>query len=469
MVISAPNVAGPISACNKSIQIKDYVFGAIIKVQIDGNPAPNSGQRAEWPGKIDLGVSLQPDQLITVTQEFQGEISDSSPSVIVNRKPTEVKYLSILSHLYECGRGMYVEGAQSGSELHIAYNGQIIKRTSIIGIARFTYEPGLQRGDSIGISELTCNQLTFTTQSRSAEPLPEELPLPILTEPLIECRTSIEISDVLEGATLNLYKNGSENPFASLVSDLPSITWVELEPLVKGDFIEAAQVFICKDGTKISRRAGAHVKSINDLQKPILRSPLCEGGTRVTVEGLKTGDRVTIFSDTGNGPNQIGMSDASDIPSGFNVKPLIKGAKITANITLCNKQSQMSDPVFVKEHHKLTNELFVYSPLYECARSVEVWNPDFPGSKLYVTNQNGDRISDTVYAYDPWVNIVVNPSLTTGQYITIVCTTCEDNVNKFGPYLVHKIEEFGQIGFYEKNVVVGSDISTCLCPIRHYC
>jgi hypothetical protein len=467
-----PEVKGPISVCNKSVRVRGHIAGATVTILVNNNLTSSSV--SNWPDdEIDVGVQLVAGDKITATQEFGGEVSEPSPlAIIVQAAPTSLSSVTILTHLYQCGNGLWAEGVVPGAEVKALINNfQVGQKTSVDGIARMQYQPGLQVNQSLYIVQTTCNSLTGTNMSNPADTLPDILPVPVIQTPLIECQTSIKLNNLLDGATVILYRNGSE--VASVIVDRSSGTWKGLSPLQSGEKIEIAQAFYCRhpdaEPTKISGKALAIVEPVDKLNAPKVHPPLCPNGIMVTISNLIAGARVIIFQDD----NPIGMTDAPGSSFNFYVPPLVANSKITARMQLCEKDGPMSDAVDVDGSDDV--EGLDVSTLYECASYI--YTKFFGalsqsgGSIVYVLNKQSQMISNyhQVFGWDALVP--VSPALVINDEITIVLIGCNGAERKFGPFKVESLpdlvspEIFEPVTEGQSAVIVFSDVAGALLSL----
>jgi hypothetical protein len=445
MPLIAPEVKGPISTCSKKVRIKGHIAGATVKVLVNG--AQTASKVSNWPDDVfDINASLNAGDKITATQEFGGEASPESPlPAVVQHVPSTLANLTIPTHLHQCGTAVWTEGSVPGSKVEALIGSTVVgEGESIDGIARLKYYPGLGAGQSLALKQTTCNNNTKTTTSAPADPIPNPLPIPKIEEPLIECMTAIKISNITDGATVTIYRDGIKD--GSGAFDLSSLTWIGLSPLKEGELIEVDQSFTCgrrrgPDGgepksTYISGKANAKVQSAANLKKPIILKPVCPDATLITITNLLPSARVVLYKDG----IEIGKTDTPESTFSFAAPPLGPNAKLTARMQLCGKDGPLSEEVEVSEGNPL-NYLNV-SKLYECAAYIFIRNDLYlKGKIVYAKNKQGDIISAYHQANADRYLFPVSPALVAGDEITIVAIGCGGDQQEFGPFKVEPLPE----------------------------
>lgn len=447
MSLLAPEVKGPISICNKQVRIKGHIAGATVKVLVNGSET--AAKVSNWPDDVlDIGVSLNVGDKITAIQEFGGQTSPESPlPAVAQDVPSTLANLSIATLLHRCGTAIWTEGAVPGAEIRaLIGNNQVGSGFSVDGITRFRYQPGLNLGQKLTLEQTTCTNVTQTTVTPPADDLPNPLPVPKIQEPLIDCMTAIKISNIVDGATVTIYRNGTKD--VSGAFDRSSLTWIGLKPLKESEFIEVDQSFACrgrvrgrnqdKDSqpTHISGKAGAKVQSVHNLPKPVIKKPVCPNATLITVTNLLPGARVLLYQKE----QMIGMTDTPESTFSFNVPKLDPDAELTARMQLCAKVT-ISDSVKPSADKPL-QDLDVSRP-YECAAYVAIQNYMGAGAGLkngkivYVKNKQGDLISSYHQVFHHSFLIPVSPALSVGEEVTVMVRNCGGAEQSFGP---HKVE-----------------------------
>lgn len=442
MPLLAPEAKGPLSTCSKKVRVRGHIAGATVRVLVNGSET--TSKLSNWPDDIfDIGTGLNAGDRVTARQEFNGETSPESPlPVIVQHVPPTLASLTIATRLYRCGTAIWTEGAVPGAGVK-AWIGttQVGAGSSIDGVARLTYEPGLNLNQTLSLVQTTCTNQSKTTVSQPADPLPNALPTPFIIKPLIECMTAITIYNVVDGATVTLYRNGTKE--ASTAFDRSLLTWVGIQPLHEGDKIRVGQSFTCRtpgkpppDGeaepTHTSSAGSATVQSTASLPTPIILKPICPDAQLITLTNLLPGARV-ILSQNGK---DIGTTDTPDATYSFSAPQLDPTATLTARLQLCAKDGPLSEPVKITGDKPL--EYLTVPTLYECAAHIFIRNDAHldKGKIVYARNKQGDVISAYHQVYVARFLFPVSPALVAGDEITIVVLGCGGSEQKFGPHKV---------------------------------
>lgn len=435
MSLLAPEVTGPLSPCSQTVRIRGHIAGATVTVHVNGTET--SSAVSNWPDDIfDLGTTLAAGDKVTARQELDGEQSPESPlPVVVQQLPASLSNLVVVTHLHECGTAVRAEGAMPGAEVKALVNGtEVGATTSVHGVARLNYTPGLGVDQTLSLEQSTCSGLTKTTPSPPADQVPKPLPAPRIEEPLIECMTAVTLSDVVDGATVNLYRDGTKT--GSFAYDVPSGTWWGHEPFKKGEHVEVEQAFYCRksgEPTHVSSRASIVVQGLDALEAPKILTPICPDATLITVTDLVPGARVILYQDG----HPVGTADTPEATFTFNAPPLDPGAPLTARMRLCDQDGPLSDPVAIEGGEALSG--LVVSKLYDCASSIALFDEKlWTGKVVYAKSKALGGISAHHQVFEPAYVLPVSPSLVAGDEINIVVRGCGGSEDTFGPYEVAK-------------------------------
>jgi hypothetical protein len=457
MNLLAPEVRGPVSVCSQQVRVRGHIAGARVTVQVDGDDV--ASKLSHWSDDVvDLGTSLAPGQQITARQEYDGMESPPSPvAVVVQAAPASLSALTIATHLHECGTAVWADGALPGAEITARIDGQVVgSGRSVDGSARLTYAPGLGPGQSLALEQTTCNGLSHTTASAVAQPLPDPLPMPLIHEPLVECTTAFRISNIVDGATVSIVRDGVE---ASAVAfDRSSLTFYGLAPLKAGELIEVRQSFTCREGsvrirppfrrprrtrgdatgaTHTSTAAATFVQPADNLPKPVVLGPVCPHPFMITITNLVPSARVILYVDG----EPVAMSDADGTTASFGHGGLPSGSSVTARLHLCGKDGPLSDPVEVAADR--ATGWFGVSRMFECAAVIFIRddNRETYGKIVYARDQHGNIISPYHQVTNSMYHLPVSPALSGGDRITIVVRRCGGVTDEFGPFDVHPLPD----------------------------
>src|SRR5262249_48816171 len=126
--------------------------------------------------------------------------------------------------------------------------------------------------------------LTPPTNDRS-------LPAPTIKGPLHACERAVFVEDVKEGASVHLFRNGTQ--YAAACFDYSSLWFRITDPLQEGERIKVDQQFPdCEYQGPPSTEIV--VGPANDVPRPELVGPFCTGTTCIGVGGLRYAAQVRI-------------------------------------------------------------------------------------------------------------------------------------------------------------------------------
>jgi hypothetical protein len=431
MKLLPPEVVGPLSVCSKSARIRANISGATIEVMVNGKTTA-SHVTTRFEGVYAIGVSLKAKDKVTVRQKLGGDKSDVGPVVSVQKVPAKLSALTLQTVLRECGRATVMTGGVPGAKVEGQIGSQIVGAGDVIaGRVGFSYKPVLAPAQTMLLKQTTCNNLSSTQITPGALPQPSPLLPPVIQEPLVECQDTITIGGVVDGAFVEMYRNGALKPEQTFTFSL-SKEWRWIKPLQNLDKIEVRQGFKCKkDGPPLdsfSKKAVASV--INKLGAPNILGNPCPGTTYLTISNLIPGARVVLLSDG----KELGQTDAPDSTFTFTTPPLQAKAEISAHMVLCGKDGPAAKKK-VGTGVQLPSAVNV-SDLYECASyvCVEVLGNGSQNCLLVITNKDGDQVS----AYHNIVGyrklVPVSPSLVAGDEISVNVLGCGGSWQVFGPF-----------------------------------
>jgi len=136
MALCIPTLVGPVSELTKSIRVQGSLPDAIITIFSIGSNARIVAQDKALGGDDRLALvagagPLQADDILVVSQELSGDASDTTPESMgmpVQMIPTALGHVGFVSHLYECGEYLWVNGAFPGATVEVRDN-----NNSVIG------------------------------------------------------------------------------------------------------------------------------------------------------------------------------------------------------------------------------------------------------------------------------------------------------------------------------------------------
>jgi hypothetical protein len=418
----APEVVAPISACSNSVEVKGNIAGATVEILVNGNVA-SSHVSTNPDSFYAVGVTLLANQKVTARQTISGQISPESLPVTVQAAPTHLSALTIPTHPHTCGRAVRVTGAVPGAKIDVLIGAQSVGAAIAAGgTVNIKYDPVLASGQKLTVTQIACNNVTATQSSPAAVAPPSSLPAPVIGGPLIECQTRITIGGVVDGATVELYRNNSSTPEDSFTFAVGK-EWFWIKALVKNDVIKVRQGLSCKKAPPPlethSPYASATVQPVSALHAPKFLSTPCPGTTYVSLAHLVPGARVILTQDG----DELGQTDAPDVNFTFTVPPLKAGARLEAHMEMCKGKGPVASVVVSTQ--TVTPGALNVSPLYACASHVAIVFNGPPANYLvFLTNKNGQQISPYYNVIGLFGFIPVSPALIAEDVITFHIQGC---------------------------------------------
>ncbi len=441
MALLPPRVIGPLSECSTGVRVQGQLTGSTI--QVFANGAVVAQGTAFGPDQIfplNSGASLSGGDQVTATQTIGLDTSIPSPEPVeVQTKPPTIGPVAFVSHLNQCGRCLWLEGLVPGAKVEVRASGGPVLGSgdTYDGVARLGLNPSLAVGMVVEAQQEACGMPGVVTTGPPVDIIAEKLrrlPTPTVESPLRECQRTVTISDVVHGATVTLLRSSGPNLVACF--DLSALFFGVNPPLALGETVSARQEL--PDCNLVSADAAPVVVQDNTPVPPAgVKSPLCAGGTTVTVTGLLLGSRVRIQA------NGVDLGEAESPVNGdfdFLVPPLNGGDAIAATQELCGEWSAPGAAVIVDPAPGSLPQPVVHDPLFECAAVVRVSNLH-PGTRVYVYSTFLAAPIGEKQVYTTEADVSVAPLLIRGDEIFAVQRGCGLVSSKSAPVLVQAIEE----------------------------
>jgi hypothetical protein len=398
------------------VRVQGQQTGATVEIFMTGHSGSIGGGVASWSDQsFPVTVALKNGQTVTATQKLGSDTSQPGPGISVQKKPPSLGGVTFQSHIYECGRCVWLIGAFPGATVSLTVLGSPRGSTvSPDGNARIGLTQQLGPSDILVARQTGCGLPPGVTISGpKPDPAPvnakRQVPAPSLPGPLEQCDPAVLVTDVFEGSTVTLTR--SAGPTESACFDATGLWFVLSTPLVLGETVTAVQNYSNCDvqGVPTLPVTVGPVK----VEPPVVSEPLCAGQTTVTVTDYKPGSIIEIFQ---NGVS-LGTGQAPEEPSfPFGVPPLVGGDVITARQTRCGKTSVDSNAVPVDPAPKSMPTPVVPGPLVECASVVRVENLHI-GARVYVFSTLLAAEIGDAQVFDTTVDVPVAPLLILGDKV----------------------------------------------------
>ena len=385
MLLLSPTVVTPLSECSRQVRVQNQLTGSTVRIYADGTQVGHgTATSADQVFDLDPSASLAPGAKVTATQSVGSDDSLHSPlPVTVQKKPPVIGHVTIVSHLYQCGHCLYINGAVPGATVEVrgATNAFRGSAKAPDGVARVTLNAPTGSGEVIHARQQACGAWGLPTNSAPADPIPtpkgERLAAPVVEGPLYECDRRVTVGGVFDGAQVTLTRTAGPTEIGCF--DLGK-EWFAVPPLVKGETVSATQMYVNCNTVPSVAAAGIIVLPADPVPVPTLVPPLCADGQTVNLTGLRPGALIRIYQ---NG-SELGTAESAGTSATVQVPPLLATAVVVARQAVCgNKWSKDSNAVKVHTQPANLPTPVVVGPLYECGNVVRVVNIH-PGAMCYV-------------------------------------------------------------------------------------
>jgi hypothetical protein len=444
-----PVVDGPIYAVpNAQVYVDNVLPNALVKVLQAGTEVGHATSSAPGGLWVTTTVALTPGKLITATQTYTGSASyiDATPGdasaasnvgIPVRAVPKLLPVPVFLSGVSQCSDQVEIGSLVQGCTLHISQAGTPLATTLIAHPEQwFTLAAtGLTAGVPLEARQEFERELSPIGKSLPVFAKPHSLSKPFISEPIRDCQTTLDLSNLTPGANIEITNHGNESYATSPWS---SYTLIDLPPLEQG-VLTAQQYFTrCHDVPK-SPKASYHVTK-TPVPLPNVGYQLCGSIHQFTVSDLVPGEiltlkRVVTAADgtetkTDIGSQGISSSTATvNLPPGFSATDSEGTVSIQLSVTLCGLET--SAPPYVSIPFSTAPGPFppieLRTPLYDCATFVTVRNAH-PGSLItLVSGSTGALLANPVVATTARFDIDVWSPLLTGEQVVVEQQGCNAN------------------------------------------
>jgi hypothetical protein len=118
MTLLPPRVIDPLSECSHSVRVEGQISGATVELFMSGHSGAIGGGAATWSDQtLPLLINLVPGATVQALQKLGPDTSGLGPGVTVQMKPPTIGPVVFLSHLYQCGRCVWISGAVPGAQI----------------------------------------------------------------------------------------------------------------------------------------------------------------------------------------------------------------------------------------------------------------------------------------------------------------------------------------------------------------
>ncbi len=388
-----PSILGPVSVLTTSLRVRGYLSGATVTVMAIQGASSRVvaygllvGPEAMMP--LVAGVSLRAGELLSASQQIGVLRSESLPpdqltQVLPSPTQADAGALHLVSTPYACGECLYVEGAYPGASVSLRDStGWTRGVTFAVGsIARLSFSPGLNQDDLAIHQELGGGApgpgVPLGEPVRRQATRREAVPPPVpLVGPVTECSSSIAISNILEGAQVEVAHTRAGLSFVpnfeTRCVDLPSVAW-PAPKMAAGDVIRVRQT-LCGDSSDYSDAVTVGKASV---PRPYCLTP-CPDNAFIIVRSLVPGAEVELrFADSSRVVSDKLLGQAYAETSIFWMAPgtMKPGGTVTVVQRTCGLERigpEVEIPTYADVQPLDDIEIALAGPLQACASRVRV-------------------------------------------------------------------------------------------------
>lgn len=445
MALCTPLVRGPLTEWTDSVLVEGCLPGAAITVTALGSSIRTVAKGVANGGsdRVPLlaGEKLFASDRLVVFQTLAGESSIETPGhLAMPVSPAPINHdslapLAFRSHVFPCGRGLWLCGAVPGAQVTVRTSSQIIAggRANENGDARLTLNPGASisfndqlmawQNVPVGAPPLpgTIKNTNYDVTQLPA-PWGEKLPVPLLTAPAKGCDRSVHLGGIRDGADVTI-RRASDGTTETALFDLDRLRFDLLEALdPKGDKLEVVQELTGCGRWEASDPLVVHVDPAKKPGTPVLTPP-CNDAVDIHASGLEPG---AVAKLTFAGETYHAMIPEGATSFVFRLAKMNAGA----TITLLQEKCRLSSDLASTQAHATGGGTYyppdVEEPLYPCARAVRVRAR--PGTWVQVWGDAGagpGPISNQVFCAGS-TRIDVAPHLVKDQKVWLIALKCGD-------------------------------------------
>lgn len=344
--LSAPNIHEPLFGCQNGMDMSGLTQGA--RVLIFADSVHRASFNTCWGNvHVNLPWRLAVDEMITAKQVMQnpevdcdvdGDFSDPPDRVV----PPDARIKpGIRPVLYDGDQHVRVTNQIDGAEITLlsrdsagAPEGEL-GRAGASEFEEIALNEPLMAGQILRARQSLCGH-SEVSEPITVQPRPSTILAPIVRDPLYDCGVLVPVDRVLPGAQVRVLQNGFPVGFAWASG---SSVVVRIGPaLVNGNTITARQRV---GGVDSALSAAVTVSNLASLPRPTILPPLRLGERSVRVGGIVPGAFVEVFDRA----SLVGTADTVDTTVTVSIsQPIGADAILTARQTLCDKQSDSSEP-----------------------------------------------------------------------------------------------------------------------------
>lgn len=432
-----PIIDGPLSALSTQIHLSCCIPGATVEIRALNRSTvvkETVGSGEPWVSLLPGEVLVGGDQLVArqyLTDGSGDESAETPDNRAFSVAPAPVGSVGlgpvdILGRLWECGEYVWVTGAFPGATVEVLWGGTTVPKGQGVAYgnaARFKLNQGFPANEDIQVVQRTPSGQGPVIE-RHVQPLPPEdkpnLPAPVIHPPVRSCYTKVLIDGVFEGAEVVLTRGSGQEDRAGF--DLSSLWFILSSPLNQRDAWISARQEMRRCELKGVLSAPVNIDPATTPQTPIINTHICIGSTRIQIAALEPGAEVRITNGTTTFRGTASGTSVQD----FEIPPVVPGS-VSVTQLLCEMESAAAT-VPVDPLPGSVEKPLIESPLYRCARTVQVHNA-YPGAMIQIWAKGvalGLRpISAQIIAATVDVTVNVTPFLLEGDDVWALEWPCD--------------------------------------------
>ncbi len=330
-VLPAPNLRGPLHACERAVLVEDVEVGAIVRLFRDG--VEYSATCFDYSGLwLRVADPLKKNELIKVDQRFPDCELNSPFSVELRVGPPDaVRAPEMVGPFCKGTRRIGVSGLRFGARVRIVQTSGSFAMGLDVADAEawdefcdipLTEPLDPVRGKYLIAIQSLCGRDSPESARCEAHALHGDLPAPWIVAPLAECGQMVRVAGIEPGARIEIFMSCANAPGIRKIAARQvhaKIADILVVPALQGGKAVFARQIAC-DQTIDS--AKVDVGRFADLHAPVIED--CEDHLHVT--GVVPGARVEVyrngsfFKDGRSGSSDVRIPLAAPLPAGDVVK-----------------------------------------------------------------------------------------------------------------------------------------------------
>ena len=265
-----PTVESPLRACQRGVTVSDVFEGA--QVTLFRSSGPNMQACFDFPSlRFRVNPGLVEGETVSARQEFLDcniSSDDADPVTVGTAEPVPPPIVQ--PPLCEGGTNVRLHKLLFGSRVRILLDGVElgIAESPVEGVYDFSIPPlptPSHHGSYVTAQQELCGNWSVESQPVGVHAVAEDVPQPMITEPLVACAAAVHVTNIFPGARVLVLSNMLDAPIGDqYIYDTEGL--ITVAPLlIEGDEIHAVQIGC---GEESRRSAIAVVQPFEELPIP---------------------------------------------------------------------------------------------------------------------------------------------------------------------------------------------------------